>query len=406
MPTFEYLAIDRQGKPSRGNVTAESAAAARRVLRNRKLHPTKLRSMSEAAREGGWKLANFFRARRRRELLDFTRQLGTMIQADIKLTEALGVLASQANDPKLAQVVQNIRDQVMAGESFADGLKQYPVWFDPIYAAMVRVGEATGNLGRSLELLADHMSKRQRLETKIKAALTYPAILIVIAAVVTVILMTLVVPKITGIITKSGRELPGVTLLLMNISDFLIGYWWAVLLGLFGAWWLLKRSISTPKGRMAFDRFILRIPLFGELIRESVVARFTSTLAALIRSGMPMADSLQVVAEVTGNAVLTQAIRQARERIMAGADVATPLRESKVVGLAVAHMISVGERSGELESMLLTIAASIEEKTDISVQRLSSLIEPLIIVAMAVVVGFIMIATLLPILQVANISTT
>jgi len=404
MPTFEYIALDRSGKQSRGSIAAESAAAARHLLRNRQLHATKLRPISEAARKGRWEMKGLFSGRRRREMLEFTRQLGTMINADVKLTEALGVLVGQTGDEKLKQVIQNIRDQVTAGESMADSLKEYPMLFDSIYVAMIRVGEATGNLARSLNLLADYMAKRQRLEAKVKSALTYPAILVVICVLVTIFLMTFVVPRITQILTSSGRDLPVVTEMLMNISSFMVGYWWLILIMLAVLWWAVRRVLGTNKWRMAFDRLVLKIPVTGELMRQNIVGRFTSTLAALIRSGMPMADSLQVVAEVTGNAVMAHAVRQARERIIAGADVATPLRDSKVVGPAVAHMISVGERSGELETMLLTVAESLEENTDISIQRISTVIEPVIIVVMAVIIGFIILAVMLPILQVADIN--
>lgn len=403
MPTFEYLALDTKGKQTRGSVSAETPAAARRQLRNRRLHATKLRPISEAAHAGAWEFGRIFKTRRRREVLEFTRQLATMIEADLQLTESLAVLISQAGDQKLGQIIQNVRDQVLAGESFADSLKQYPGWFDHLFVAMVRVGEVTGSLGLSLSLLVEYMSKRQRVEGKIKSALAYPMILVVIATLVTIVLMTFVVPKITSIITQSGRELPGVTVFLMKISSLLVNYWWALILIFAVGVYLLRRSLATPEGRMRFDRLVLRIPVLGELLRQGIVARFTSTLATLIRSGMPMAESLQIVADVVGNAVLAQAVRVARERIIAGADVATPLRESNVVGAAVAHMISVGERSGELESMLVTVAQGIEENTDMTVQRLSSVIEPIIIVIMAIVVSFIVIATLLPILQVADL---
>jgi len=403
MPTFEYLALDNTGRQSRGSITAESSGAARKQLRNRSLHTTNLRPISEAARARGGDFAWLLRGRRRRELLAFTRQLATMIEADLLLTESLAVLISQQSNDKFRQVIQNIRDQVLAGEALADTLKQYPNWFDQIYVSMVRVGEATGNLGRSLTLLAEYLTKKQRLESRIKSALTYPAILVIVSVLVTIMLMTVVVPKITRLIIDSGRTLPAATRALSWVSDMFVDWWWLMLLATALAVWLLRRALAKPKGHLLFDRLILKIPIIGELIRQSVVARFTSTLAALIRSGMPMAESLQVVAEVVGNAVLAQAVRSARERIIAGADVATPLRESKVVDAAVAHMIAVGERSGELESMLVSIAESIEESTDITVQRLSSVIEPVIIVIMAVVVGFILLATLLPILQVASL---
>jgi len=406
MPTFEYIAIDHAGKQRRGSVVGETPGAARRQLRQQKLHATKLDPVSETAASHKFELASIFGARRRRDILDFTRQLATMIDANVQLTEALSVLASQATDPKLTQVIQNIRDQVLAGESFADCLKQYSNWFDQIYLSMVRVGEVTGNLGKTLYLLSDYMGKRQRIETKIKSALVYPAILVVISVLVTLILMTFVVPRLTNIIVRSGKSPPAVTQFLMDSSDFLVHWWWLLLICLGAAWWIFRRWISAPSGRLIFDRFKLKIPIIGELIRQSVVARFTSTLAALIRSGLPMAESLLVVSEVTGNAVMTQAVVSARERIMAGADIATPLRESKVVDIAVAHMISVGERTGEMEKMLLSVSESIEETTDVRVQRISSVIEPLVIVVMACVVGFIVIATMLPIFQVSDLANS
>jgi general secretion pathway protein F len=403
MPTYEYVALDAGGKEQRGNVAAESASAARRQLRNRRLHASKIRPISEAARAGGIGFGRFFQARRRRDVLEFTRQVATMIEAEVKLTEALGVMISQAKGTAMAQVLQNIRDQVLAGESLADSMKEFPGWFDTIYIAMVRVGEVTGNLGRSFNLLSDYIGKRHRLESKLKSAMIYPMILVILAGVVTTFLMTFVVPKIANIIQQSGRELPTATQILINISHALTAYWWVIVGGVLLIVWLFRRSLATTRGRLAFDKATLKIPLIGELIRQGVVARFATTLAALIRSGMPVADSLQVAADVSGNEVMARAIRTSRERIISGADIATPLQESRVVGPAVAHMIAVGERTGELEKMLLTIAGSIEETTDIRIQRLSSVIEPVIIIVMAVVVGFIMVATLLPILQVTNI---
>ena len=405
MPTFEYLAIDSAGKKARGTMAAESAGAARRMLRERKLHATQLQPVSEVAMAGRWEWGAIFKARRRRDVLEFTRQLATMVESDVQLTEALGVLIAQSDNLKFKQIVQNIRDEVVSGDSLADGFKEYPNWFDTIYVSMVRVGEVTGNIGRSFRLLAEYMSKRQRLEAKVKSALTYPIILVVVGMIVTTILMTVVVPKMVAIIEQSGRELPGATQLLISMSGFMVSYWWGIAITCGVGYYLFRRGVATVNGRLTFDRVVLKIPVIGELIRQAVVARFASTLATLIRSGLPVAESLQVVAGVAGNAVMARAVHASRERIIAGADVATPLRESGVIGPAIAHMIAVGERTGELEAMLVTIAESVEERTDISVQRISSVIEPVIIVVMAVVVGFIMYATLLPILQVADMAS-
>jgi len=403
MPTFEYQALTRDGRPTRGSLAAESAAAARHMLRNRQLHATQLRPVSEAAQAARFQWARLFRAGRRRKVLDFTRQLATMVDADIKLTEALSVLSSQTADARLCQVIQNIRDQVVAGEALADGLKQYRDWFDPIYVSMVHVGEVTGNLGPTLKLLADYLAKRIRLDAKIKSALTYPAFLVVVCLGVITVLMTFVVPRLTRIIEESGRAVPGVTRLLMGVSRGLVNWWWVILVVVGLLAYAGHRVLAHPRGRLGFDRLLLRLPLFGRLLRQSILARFTGTLAALMRSGLPMAESLKVVAEVTGSTVMTHAIQAARERIIAGADIATPLQQSGVVDPALGHMIAVGERSGELEGMLVTIAESLEENTDIIVQRLSAVVEPAVIVVMAVLVGFIMFGTLWPILEVSSI---
>ena len=258
MPTFEYIAIDHTGKQCRGSVVGETAGAARHQLRQQKIHATELKPVSESAANTKFEMASIFGARRRRDVLDFTRQLSTMIDANVQLTEALSVLASQATDPKLKQVIQNICDQVLAGESFTDCLKQYPNWFDKIYLSMVRVGEVTGNLGKTLLLLSDYMGKRQRIETKIKSALVYPAILVIISLMVTVILMTFVVPKLTRIITSSGKRPPAVTQFLMDTSDFLIDYWWLLCFVMGVGFWLFRRWVALPKGRLIFDRFKLK----------------------------------------------------------------------------------------------------------------------------------------------------
>ena len=402
MPTFEYIALDTKGLTKKGSVMAESPAAARQVLKRQKLHPTKLKPISEAAQAGGG--SKIFSGKKKRELLDFTRQLATMIKANVQLTEALSVLVQQSSDPEFSQVIQSINDQVLSGEGLAESMKQYPKWFDSIYVAMIRVGEATGNMTRSTELLASYMSKGQRVEAKVKSAMMYPMILIGFCGIVITILMTVVVPKLTKIIDQSGKEMPLPTQILKDTSAFMQSYWLLILTFMVVGWIMFQRMLSKPKGRLWFDTNILKLPIFGEMLRQAVVARFTSTLAALIRSGMPMADSLKVVAGVTGNMVMTNAINESRERIMAGTDIATPLRESKVVDVAVAHMISVGERTGELEGMLLSISESIEEGTEIRIQRMSALIEPVIIAVMAVVVGFILIATVLPIMEVSDVA--
>ncbi len=405
MPTYEYIALDATGKKSRGSVAAESAVAARKLLRNRRLHATKLTAVSETTRQGG-SLTDFFAGSRRRVLvLNFTRQITTMIQAEVKLTEALEVLIKQSENRKFTQIMQNLRDQLLSGENLADGLKEYPLWFDQIYVSMVRVGEATGNLGKSLSLLTDYIARKHRLETKIKSAMVYPIILMTVCVGATLFLMTYLIPKLAKIIAAAGRDLPTITKIVLGISHFLLNYWWALIIGIFAVSGLFHWLINTKRGRHVYDRTMLNLPVLGGLLRQSIVARFATTLAALIRSGMPIAEGLRVVEGITGNSILAGAINASRDRIMSGSDIATPLLESKVVDNTIAHMISVGERSGELEAMLLTIADNLEESSDIVAERMASVMEPLIIVIMAAIVGTILYAVIMPILQVSNIAT-
>ena len=399
MPSFNYKAIDKTGKQTRGTIVAETAAAARKQLRNRQLHPKSVTEAATAKIEGNVSVSR----RNKKLVLDFTTQLSTMINADVKLTEALDLVILQVADLKFKQALQNIKDQLVAGDNFADGLKSYPQFFDMIYTSMVKVGEATGNLGSSLEVLKEQMAKSNKLEQKFISTMIYPAILVIGCVIAIAVIMTVAVPNLTKLLKATGKELPVMTKALISVSSFMANWWWAILIGLFVAHWLFGKWKSTKSGRTKLDRFKLKMPIFGTFISNTVVARFSSTLAALMQSGMPMADALAVVADVTGNVIMGHAVHRARERIVGGADIATPLRESGLVDPTTAHMITIGEKSGELESMLRNIAESMQEKTDIAADRIGAVIEPLIIVTMAVVIGCIFIAIVIPMMDVNNI---
>ncbi len=399
MPAFKYKAIDKAGKQVRGTIVAENAVAARKQLRNRQIHAHHI----EAAGSSKYNGKSSVKSRNRKLVLEFTSLLSTMIQAELKLTEALDLIIVQTANEKFKQAIQNIRDQLMSGSSFADGLKEYPQYFDIVYISMIKVGEATGNLGETIEVLRKQMDKSRKLEQTFVSAMFYPMILITVCIGVIAILMTVVVPKLSELLTASGKEMPGMTKLLMAISSFMAGYWLWIAVGLFGSYWLFCQWKATKSGRNKFDKFKIQIPIFGQFICQTVTARFASNLAALMRSGMPMADALAIVADVTGNVVMGHAIHRARERIVGGADIATPLRESGVIDITVGHMITIGEKSGELEKMLVNISESLQEKNDVAAERLGAIIEPIIIVFMAVVVGFIFTAILIPMMNMNNI---
>ena len=337
-------------------------------------------------------------------MIDFTKQMATLLNSGIKLTESLSVLTLQTSDVRFRNVLTDIRDRVVTGESFTDALKDYSDYFDVIYVSMVRVGEVTGSLGKSFATIANFMEKRQRVESKVVTAMVYPGVLILFSIVAILILTTTVIPKIAVQITRTGQELPWITKGLMNVGFVLTSWWLLVVVAAgFGVAFGFKRFLGTQRGAYLRDKFILSLPLLGPLIKQRVVSRFASTLSTLLSSGLAMAESLRVVAEVTGNSLMKRAIQQARERILAGADIATPLRDSGVIDPAIAHMVAVGEKSGELETMLKSISENLEASTDIVIERLSAVVEPLIIIVMAVIIGVIAYATILPILEISEV---
>ncbi len=401
MPRYHYTAIATNGKKVKGAINAESPYAARKQLRVRSIHPSSITEVGSG--EGGRAaLFSFFAKRSKTQLIDFTKQMSTLLNSGIKLTEALSVLTLQTSDVRFRNAVIDIRDRVVTGESFTDALKDYSDYFDVIYVSMVRVGEVTGSLGLSLSTIAGFMEKRQRVEAKVTTAMVYPIVLVLFCIAAVLVLTTKVIPKIGEQIERSGQELPWITKRLMDVGYVLTSWWLVVVIAaIFGMVWGLRRFLKTDRGAYLRDRFLLALPLFGPLIRQRVVARFASTLSTLLGSGLAMAESLRVVAEVTGNTLMKKAIQQARERILAGADIATPLRDSGVIDPAIAHMVAVGEKSGELEKMLKNISDNLEASTDIVIERLGAAVEPLIIIIMAAIVGVIAYATILPILEVS-----
>jgi type II secretory pathway component PulF len=401
MPRYHYIAVAASGKKVKGAITAESPYAARKQLRVRSIHPSSITEVGSGA-EGKTALFSIFSRRNKTQLIDFTKQMATLLTSGIKLTEALSVMTLQTSDARFRHALVDIRDRVVTGESFTDALKDYGDYFDVIYVSMVRVGEVTGTLGESLSTISNFMEKRRRVEAKVKTAMVYPVVLVCFCIAAILVLTTQVIPKIGKEIERAGRELPWITRRLMDVGHVLTSAWLLLVIAAgVGIIWGLRRFLKTDRGAYLRDKLILSLPLFGPLIKQRVVARFASTLSTLLGSGLAMAESLRVVAEVTGNTLMKRAVQQARERILAGADIATPLRDSGVIDPAIAHMVAVGEKSGELEKMLKSISDNLEASTDIVIERLSAAVEPLIIIVMAAVIGVIAYATILPILEVS-----
>jgi type II secretory pathway component PulF len=397
MPRFSYTAITSAKKSERGILTAESAFAARKHLRSKGLHPTDIR---EIAATGGKRRFALFSKSARGAVTAFTKELSTMLAAGIKLTDALTVLITQVSDAGLRIAITDIRDRVVTGESFAETLTEYGQYFDVIYISMMRVGEVTGTLDKSLAAVSTFMEKRQRLEAKMTTVMIYPAMLIVGSIAAVLVITIKVIPVIAEQITKTGQELPWITRMLVVTADVLTS-WWVIpiIAALFVMGWGYKKLMKTKKGAYWRDRILLSLPGIGPLIKQRIVSRFSSTLATLLGAGLSMAESLRVVSQVMGNVIMNEAVKQARDRILAGADIATPLRDSGIINPSIAHMVAVGEKSGELEQMLKVISENLDASSDLVTERLSAAIEPVIIVIMALIIGIIAYATMIPLIK-------
>lgn len=397
MPRFSYTAIGSNRKAQKGVISAENAFAARKLLRSKGLHPTDvdLITTETAGRSLGSLMGS-----KKKSVAAFTKELATLLRAGIKLTDSLSVMIQQIGDPQLRSAVTDIRDRVVTGESFAESLSEYETYFDVIYVSMMRVGEVTGTLEESLAAMSAFMDKRRQLEEKMTTVMMYPAILFTLCIVVVLVIMIWFLPLITDELLKIGQTLPLSTRALMKTSEILTSVWGLTIpAGLLGAGWLYRRAMRTERGALLRDRLVLALPGLSPLIKQRIVARFASTLATLLGSGMSMAESLKVVSQVTGNRIMGNAVKLARERILSGSDIATPLRESGVISPTISHMITVGEKSGELEAMLRMISQNLEAESDVVIERLSKFVEPLIIVFMALLIGLIAYATMMPIIK-------
>jgi type II secretory pathway component PulF len=398
MPRYSYTALAGGGKTVKGTVSAENPYSARRQLRSRGIHATDIKQVSTES-EVKSSLLSFLGRTKKTHIIEFTKQMSMLLNSEIKLTESLSVMIEQTPDARFRNVITDIRDRVVTGEAFTEALSDYTEYFDVIYISMIKVGEATGTLGRTMETISGFMEKRRRIESKVMTAMIYPMCIITVGIIAVIILITFVLPKIITQIEKAGMELPLLTKILMAISHIIVNYWYVVLLVIGLIVFSVRKFLHTERGRYLRDKVLLSLPIFGPLMRQRVVSRFTSTLSTLLGSGLSMAESLKVVAEVTGNVIMVDAVKKARDRILSGADIATPLKESGVISPAIAHMVAVGEKSGELTNMLQSISENLEASSDIVIERLSAALEPVIIVVMAFFVGLIAMAALLPILR-------
>lgn len=404
MPVYAYRGLSPQGKNVTGIIDAESARAARSKLRRSGVFPTDLsETRPEPTRRESRSIGRWFERLRPQDLAIVTRQLSTLVSAGLPLVECLSALIDQVDRERLKRILSQIREQVNEGSSLADAMSRHPRIFSELYVNMVRAGEASGALDVVLLRLADYTESSARLRRKIGSALVYPSIMVTLGSGILFFLLTYVVPRITRIFVESKQVLPLPTRMLLGLSGFLSQWGWVFAVVAVAVAFSLRSYARTPKGRYAYDRMTLSAPVFGKLFQKVAVARFSRTLSTLLRSGIGLLQSLDIVKNIVNNRVLLEAIESARDAIREGQSIAPPLSRSGFFPPLMIHMIAVGERSGQLEEMLARTADAYEGEVDTTLSTLTTALEPLIIVMMGAVVAFIVLSILLPIFQMSQL---
>jgi type II secretion system protein F len=402
MPIFEYRAYDETGGTRAGIVDADTPAAARLKLRADRIHVFEI---AELQGEKSDEKKRTFRLRRGAagELAIVTRQFATLLNAGIPVVDALKALIDQVESRDMEQVFRDVREKVTQGQTIGEAMGNHPRFFSELYVNMIKAGEASGNLDTIMMRLADYLQKQNRVKNKVGAAMAYPVVMVGVGAIVVTVLLTVVVPKIEEIFRETSKTLPTITVILINASDFMVAWWWAIGIVLIGAFIMFKRWTRSETGSMTWHRMLLKTPVFGILFRKQAIARFATTMATLLRSGLPVLQALKIVQNVIQNRPLAQAVGDIHEAIVEGSDIATPLQKSGVFPPMVAYMVATGEQSGQLEDILAKVSEAYDEEVDIATQKLTSVMEPLIIVVLATVVGFIVLAIVIPMIQMSGV---
>jgi general secretion pathway protein F len=407
MPLYAYKGIGANGKPTTGVRDADSPKLLRQLLRKEGVVVTQF-DISKGGKKGqaGGKglsrevsLGDVLSRVSKSEVGAFTRQIATLLRAGIPLAESLGALFEQVESAKFKAIVGEVRTAVNEGSSLADALGKHPAVFDSLYVSMVRAGEMAGNLDEVLSRLADFMESADRLKSKVQGAMIYPVIMIVVGTVIMGVMMVAVVPQITSIFVQQNKALPWYTQLLIGVSSFLGSFWWLVIIAAIGGVYGFRSWSRSPSGRPVWHAFVLRLPVVGGLVRQVAIGRFTRTMGTMLSAGVPMLRTLDISKDILGNVILMDVVERAKVAVSEGESLAITLRKSGHFPPAVTHMIAVGERAGELESMLMRVAEAYESQVDMRLNRLTALLEPLMLVLMGGAVAFVIFSILVPIMD-------
>ena len=395
MSVFVWEGKLANGSIKKGEIEASDKAAAAMILKRQRIIPTKLKTKAK-------EISLFSKGIKTKEIVIFTRQFSTMINAGLPLVQCLDILSSQQPNPSFKKVLTQIKQDVEGGSTFADSLSKHPKVFDSLYVNLVAAGEIGGVLDTVLNRLAVYMEKNEQLKNKIKSAMTYPIIVLCVAFGVVAILMIFVIPTFSDMFKQFGAALPAPTQMVVNLSHLFRNFWWGmagfIVLLIFGFKWIRTRE----KGRFYTDKVALRLPVFGDLIRKVAVAKFTRTLGTMISSGVPIMDGLDITSKTAGNVIVENAIRAVRTAISEGRSMSEPLEQTGIFPGMVVQMIAVGEATGAMDQMLSKIADFYDEEVDTAVEALTSALEPMLMVFLGGVIGFVVVAMYLPIFKMAQ----
>jgi type IV pilus assembly protein PilC len=391
--TFVFKAIDLVGAQSKGEVEADSKQAVNDQLKSRGLIVLDI-AEKRGSKEIKLPWGNRVKAS---DLTIMTRQLSTMVSSGMTILRALYVLEAQTESDALKETLIAVRKDVEAGLPLSDSLERHPKIFDPLFVAMVRAGETGGVLDSALLRVADQLEKSEALRRQVKSAMTYPTVIITFAMLVVGALVTFLVPVFAGVFEEFGGELPLITRITVAASDFMKGFWYLVFLGIGGSIFGFKKFKKSPRGREFIQRAMLKAPMkIGDIVQKVALARWSRTFSALITAGVPLLSALDIVGKTAGNVVVEQAMEKVTDSVKSGGTIAGPLKESPVFPSMVGHMVGVGEETGALDAMLTKIADFYEDQVAAAVKSLTAIIEPIMIIVVGAIVGFIVIAMYMP----------
>jgi type IV pilus assembly protein PilC len=398
MPIYVYSGKTKRGRTTKGEVEAPDERIARIQLRRRNIEVTKLKPKPKDLFES----ISFMQPKvTNKDIVIFTRQFSTMIDAGLPLVQGLNILSEQMENRTFKAILKQVTKDVEGGSTLADALNKHPKVFDALFVNLVAAGEVGGILDTIMQRLATHIEKAEKLKSKIKGALVYPIAVLGIGVLVMAVIMIFVIPVFQEMFAGFGKALPALTQLVIDMSDFTKSNIHFMIGGLIVIFWIFRRYRRTTSGRRNIDNILLKLPIFGELVRKTAVARFTRTLGTMISSGVPILDALEITGRTSGNVIVEEVIRDARSSIAEGQTIAEPLAETDIFPGMVTQMISVGESTGALDAMLEKIANFYDDEVDAAVSALTALMEPLMMMLLAGALGPIIIAMYLPIFQMA-----